>query len=297
MNKPSVLSFALLVAISLILCIGLIASIYFVLDTSSKVDKKAAQITSLEETAQALSTQASLQRIEFDEERSARATSEAMVDLLSIQLDEQKSLLEDEADARATAEAVAQEIASVADEGLCTYLQFSFTPAPIYFDIEEPPPIADEKIIFTSYSIPLREGSGWKVGSPEGSPATIEEILLVLCDLGSLTINFEGDVQILLDNVNIDGILDDDFPGCSDGDWRIDNGTPLADCNSMIGNLPGSISHGSTAASFYAPARYLGNQTVAYGTKLSYDLAVGYGEAQQSADNVVLTPAKHVGTQ
>lgn len=297
MDKPSHLSFVLLVAISLILCIGLIASIYFVLDTSSKVDKKAAQITSLEGTAQALSTQASHQRIELDEERSARATSDAMVDLLSIQLDEQKIQLEGEADARATAEAVAQEIISLADEGLCAYLQFFSTPAPIYFDIEEPPPIIDEKIIYTSYSIPLQEGSGWKAGNPEGPPATIEDILSVLCDVGSLTIRFEGDVQIFLDNVNIDEILRDDFPGCSDGEWRVDDGRSTAGCNSMLGNPPGSINNGGVAAVFYAPTRYLGNQTAAYGSRLSFDLGVGYGQALQSTHNIVITPAAQSGTQ
>jgi hypothetical protein len=95
-------------------------------------------------------------------------------------------------------EEAAQEPISIADEDLCASLQISSAPESIIFDIEEPPPRTSQKVIFTSYSIPLQEGVGWNVGSPEGPQATMQEILSVLCNIGALTFRFEGDVQIFL---------------------------------------------------------------------------------------------------
>jgi hypothetical protein len=313
-RQPSDLTIIFFVVISIVLLLGLLGSAYIAFSFSRDAEKKASQIAvlegttqalstqasiqraQLEGTTQALSTQASIQRAQLEEEVSARATSEAMVNLLNAQVDEQKRQLEEEAHARATAEAVAEEILSYADEGLCAYLLEAFTPTPIYFDIEEPPPRINEKIIFTSYSIPLQEGTGWKVGRPDGPSASIEEILSVLCNVDSLAIQFEGDVQIFLDNVNLGGAIRDDFPDCTDGGWRKANNTSAADCNSVLGNPPGSISNGGLAAIFYAPMRYLGDQSSAYGRMLSLDVATGSGEALQSAENVVISPASQPGT-
>jgi hypothetical protein len=295
-RRPSDLTIIFFIVISIVLLIGLLGSAYIAISASGDAEKKATQIALLEGTTQALSTQASIQWVQLDEEMSARATSEAMVNLLNAQVDEQKRQLEEEARTRATASAVAEEITSLANEGLCAYLLEFFTPAPIYFDIEEPPQKIGEKIIFTSYAIPLREGSGWKVGKSEGQPASIEEILSMLCSVDSLTIHFEGDVQIFLDNVNLGGAIRDDFPDCTDGGWRIVDNRSTADCNFVLGNPPGSISNGGAAAIFYAPMRYLGDQSSAYGGMLSLDIAVGYGEALQSAENVVISPAPRPGT-
>ena len=238
----------------------------------------------------------------------ARATSEVAANLLSSQVQEQQRKLEENAHAVATAEAVAQEMtsyatavaeemSSYASEGICAYLQAFSSPSPIFLDIEEPPVRSNEQIVFVSYDIPLREGTGWRVGDPEGTPASIKDILAVLCNVDSLTIQFEGDVQIFLDNVNLDGVISDLFPDCTDGGWMSGGNKQLAGCNSVIGNPPGSISNGGVEAIFYAPMKYLGDLSTTYGGSLSFDLAVGYGEALPKAGNVVLTPSERPVTQ
>lgn len=136
----------------------------------------------------------------------------------------------------------------------------------LYYAIPEPSTSS-----WTTYSIPLVETAGWTIGSPAGPAPTQSEFTNILSFLNGLTILFDTQTQIFLDNVSLAGLATSTFPGCSDDGWMIgDNGG--ASCNSLIGNPPGSINNGSLPAIFDAPIKYLGNQSSGYNGTLSFDL-------------------------
>ena len=140
-------------------------------------------------------------------------------------------------------------------------------PAFLYYPIPEPPTNA-----WTSYSIPLVENSDWHLGSPDGPTPTQSEFLAVLTSLNGLTVRFDATIQLFFDNVSLAGSANSTFPACSSDGWMIGDNA-AGDCNSILGNPAGSINNGGIPAVFESPAKFLGDQTSAYGGNLNFDMS------------------------
>ena len=162
----------------------------------------------------------------------------------------------------------------------------------LYFSYGEPGPDPT----FTSFSIDLIAGVGWKFGAVGGPDATATEIASTLSALKSLSINLDSDHQYFVDNVTLRGIgtiiAQSTFPGCDTEGWKL-RGLPIGGCSSLIGNPAGSLTNGGASPSFIAPIAFLGNKSAAI--ELSFDLARNSFDSPGTGGFVVLNEVPEPG--
>ncbi|MFC3615363.1 laminin B domain-containing protein, partial [Lutimaribacter marinistellae] len=160
---------------------------------------------------------------------------------------------------------------------------------------------------WTSYSLDLELGGGWRIGSASGRIATEAEIRAVLADLTSFSIRGEfvsgttGDFSAL-DNV----VLTEGIPIPWDGnaptitstfDTDIDGWSFIADVREFrqvdVGGNPDGYLEGVDYATgevwyFVAAEKFLGDKSAFYGGTLSFDLRQSSLSSQFDANDVVL---------
>jgi len=123
---------------------------------------------------------------------------------------------------------------------------------------------------WTSYNVSLIESSGWIIQESNLAP-TSQQMEQMLSNVYSFEVSMDREAQFFLDNVNFAGLAQSTFEGCTTDSWSI-TGTNNIGCNSIIGNSPGSVHNGGLPADFFAPEKYLGDMSTAYGGNLSFDL-------------------------
>lgn len=160
---------------------------------------------------------------------------------------------------------------------------------------------------FTSYSVDLELGGGWRVGSASGRIATETEIRMVLGDLTSLQIRGEfvngtTDDASSLDNVFLE--FGEVTPPPDEGlrieshfDTGLEGWSFIADVREFRyvadGGNPGGYAEAvdfTTGEVWYwvAPATYLGDRADFHGGTLSFDLRQSSLSSQFDADDVIL---------
>jgi len=134
----------------------------------------------------------------------------------------------------------------------------------LYFSFAEP--ALDPT--FSSYSIPLTAGVGWKSGALNGPNATPGEIASTLGALSELSIHLlASSNQYFLDNVALHSglgtiLAESTFPRCDAQGWKL-VGFGTSGCNTLFGNPPGSTTNGAVTPSFFGPAAFLGDKSAA----------------------------------
>jgi Ca2+-binding RTX toxin-like protein len=160
---------------------------------------------------------------------------------------------------------------------------------------------------WTSYSIDLELGAGWRIGSLSGRIATGQEIQSVLSDLEAFTIRGEFvdgaiDDASNLDNVSlVVGPPPPDYTGgptiTSTFDTDIEGWSFIADVrefrHAIDGGNPGGYLEGvdyTTGETWYfvAAEKYLGDKSAYFGGSLSFDLKQSELSSQFNNDDVVL---------
>ena len=141
---------------------------------------------------------------------------------------------------------------------------------------------------WVSYSVPLVETAGWRVGTLDGPSPTQRQFQDLLRSLNALTIEFVGTYpDAFIDNVSLAGLVTSTFDGCTADGWTVPEGLAIS-C--IGGNPPPSVGAlgPSAALRFEAPGKFLGDESAAYGGDLSFDVDAFFGDSSV-VTNCILT--------
>lgn len=161
---------------------------------------------------------------------------------------------------------------------------------------------------WTSYSVNLALGGGWRIGSLSGSVASEAQIQTVLSDLEKLWIRGEYVNGTTGDASNLDNVALDEKPASppayigaqvsSDFATGIDGWSFIADVKEFdwiaTGGNPGGYLEAVDYAYgdvwyFVAPSKFLGDKSAYSGGKLDFDLKQSPTDSQFNDEDIVIT--------
>jgi hypothetical protein len=126
---------------------------------------------------------------------------------------------------------------------------------------------------WTAYSVPIVETAGWRKDTPDGPPPTQQEMIQVLSTLQQFVFKFDYS-YCFMDNVNWANLETSSFDPLTPGGGCNNDGWMATACTCCFGDPGGSLPV-PLPTGVGAAAKYLGDQSAAYGGTLTFDVIAG----------------------